>query len=192
MLTNAFHVSVPSAQLPDPLGTRNRASVSRRSSFVGPDSAKSAARQAIPRLFQPGPQLAERLVDVAGAHQPGGRNGPSAHVAGVSTEPAARSALSCVAGPPNGSSADSQNLVSRGMPLPSTSPQSCGSEPKYEGNTSLRDLENGTAEAILNKIKHLLPNENSTGILELANAYAAVVVTAPGPKPAGPRVGTVR
>lgn len=52
---------------------------------------------------------------------------------------------------------------------------------------SLRDLENETAETLLNAIKEMASGMGTaSGLLDLANAYAAVVDKAPGPKPAGP------
>jgi hypothetical protein len=54
---------------------------------------------------------------------------------------------------------------------------------------SLRDIENETAEALLNEIKAQAPGQNATALLELASAYAAVVAVAPGPEPRAPRVG---
>jgi hypothetical protein len=49
----------------------------------------------------------------------------------------------------------------------------------------LRGLENETAEVRLNAIKEMAPQTaTSAELAELANAYAAVVDTAPGPRPA--------
>ncbi|CAN5394619.1 hypothetical protein BH09ACT7_BH09ACT7_03640 [soil metagenome] len=54
---------------------------------------------------------------------------------------------------------------------------------------SLRDLENETAEELLNAIKAQTRGQSAAGLVELANAYAAVVGVAPGPEPRAPRVG---
>lgn len=46
----------------------------------------------------------------------------------------------------------------------------------------LRDLENETAEVLLNQIKAQSANTGTAGLLQLAQAYAAVVDAAPGPR----------
>jgi 2-methylisocitrate lyase-like PEP mutase family enzyme len=51
---------------------------------------------------------------------------------------------------------------------------------------SLRDLENETAEAVLNRIKELAPLTQLDTLADLANAYAAIVSHAPDPMPARP------
>lgn len=51
---------------------------------------------------------------------------------------------------------------------------------------SLRDLENATAEAVLNRIKELAPHTQLDTIENLANAYAATVSHLPGPMKAAP------
>jgi 2-methylisocitrate lyase-like PEP mutase family enzyme len=51
---------------------------------------------------------------------------------------------------------------------------------------SLRDLENETAEAVLNRIKELAPLTQLDTLADLANAYAAIVSHAPGPTKAAP------
>lgn len=43
----------------------------------------------------------------------------------------------------------------------------------------LRYLENETAEVLLNAIRERAPQENSDGLLQLANAYATIVRAAP-------------
>jgi hypothetical protein len=57
--------------------------------------------------------------------------------------------------------------------------------------SELRDLENETAEVLLNAIQEEAPKMGSSGLLELAQAYAAVVGAAPGPerKPRGAVLG---
>lgn len=53
---------------------------------------------------------------------------------------------------------------------------------------SLRDLENETAEALLNSIKTAAGKTGvESQLLELAQAYAAVVAAAPGPERKPPR-----
>lgn len=51
---------------------------------------------------------------------------------------------------------------------------------------SLRDLENETAEAVLNRIKELAPHTQLDTLADLANAYATTVSHAPGPTKARP------
>lgn len=58
--------------------------------------------------------------------------------------------------------------------------------------SELRDLENEVATVLLNQIKEVATQYESGGpLLDLANAYAAVVAAAPGPerKPRGAVMG---
>jgi hypothetical protein len=52
---------------------------------------------------------------------------------------------------------------------------------------NLRDLENETAEALLNAIKKDAGSYGPAQLEQLANAYAAIVAAAPGPKKAPAR-----